>query len=187
MDEEDVARESFAARRAAEQEGDFAVGLGVLREVVVNDEHVAARFHEMLGDARRGVGRDVGEARRFVAFRDDHDRVLHRAVFPEDGGGLGHGARALADGAIDAKHVFAALVEDRVDGDGGLAGLAVAEDQLALAAPDGDERVNDLEARLERHRDGGASHDGERRGVRSADVRWKAPGRARRAGGRAGR
>ena len=79
---------------------------------------------------------------------------------PEDSGGLGHGARALADGAIDAKHVFAALAEDRVDGDGGLAGLPVAQDQLALAASDRDERVDDLEARLEGHGDGGASHDG---------------------------
>ena len=82
MDEEDVARESLAARRAAEKKRDLAVGLGVLREVVVDDEHVATRFHEMLGDARRGVRRDVGESWRFVALRDDHDRVLQRAVFP---------------------------------------------------------------------------------------------------------
>ena len=34
--------------------------------------------------------------------------------------------------------------------DGGLAGLAVADDQLALAAADGDERVERLEAGLHR-------------------------------------
>ena len=113
----------------------------------------------MLGDARRRVGRDVRETGSLVAFRHDHDRVFHRAVFPEDGGGLGHGAGALADGAINAEHILAALVEDRVNGDGRFARLAVAEDQFALAAPDGDERVDDLETGLERHVDGGTGHD----------------------------
>ena len=37
-----------------------------------------------------------------------------------------------------------------VDRDGGLAGLAVADDQLALAAADGDQRVDGLEAGLHR-------------------------------------
>ena len=44
---------------------------------------------------------------------------------------------------------LALLVDDRVDGDGGLAGLAVADDQLALAAADRDERVDGLDARLD--------------------------------------
>jgi len=38
------------------------------------------------------------------------------------------------------------LVDDGVHGDGGLAGLPVADDKLALAAADGDERVHGLEA-----------------------------------------
>ena len=50
----------------------------------------------------------------------------------------------LADGDIDAVELLRLvvalverlLVEDRVEGDGGLAGLAIADDQLALAAAD---------------------------------------------------
>ena len=38
------------------------------------------------------------------------------------------------------------LVDDGVHGDGGLAGLPVADEELALAAADGDERVHGLEA-----------------------------------------
>ena len=45
---------------------------------------------------------------------------------------------------------MALLVDDGVDGDGGLAGLAVADDQLALAAADGDHGVDGLEAGLHR-------------------------------------
>src|SRR6185437_9463921 len=42
------------------------------------------------------------------------------------------------------------LVEEGVDGDGGLAGLAVADDQLALAAADRHQRVDRLQAGLYR-------------------------------------
>src|SRR3546814_1467181 len=42
------------------------------------------------------------------------------------------------------------LVRSGIDGDGGLAGLAVADDQLALAAADGHERVERLETSLHR-------------------------------------
>ena len=41
-----------------------------------------------------------------------------------------------------------------------LAGLAVAQDQLALAAADGNQRIDDLQAGLQRHRDRRAVHDG---------------------------
>ena len=50
--------------------------------------------------------------------------------------------------------VAALLVDDRVDRDGRLAGAAVADDQLALAAADRDHRVDRLEAGLQRLRDG---------------------------------
>ena len=56
----------------------------------------------------------------------------------------------LADRDVDADHVAAALVDDRVDADRGLAGAAVADDQLALAAADRDHRVDRLEAGLQR-------------------------------------
>src|SRR5207302_796192 len=57
----------------------------------------------------------------------------------------------LSDGDVDADHAGRFLIDDRVDGDGGLAGLAVADDQFALSAADGDHRVDGLDARLQRH------------------------------------
>ncbi len=56
----------------------------------------------------------------------------------------------LADGHVDADHVLAALVDDGIDGNGRLAGLAVADDELALAAADGDHGVDGQDARLQR-------------------------------------
>src|SRR5207237_205191 len=42
------------------------------------------------------------------------------------------------------------LIDDRVDGDDRLAGLAVADDQLALTTHDGSQRVTGFDARLQR-------------------------------------
>ena len=105
----------LAARRAAQQQRELAIGARVLREIVVDDQHVAAGFHEVLGDAGRGVRRDVRQARRVVALGHDDDRVVHRALLAQGGHGLRHGRRALADGAVDAEDVLAALVQNRVD------------------------------------------------------------------------
>jgi hypothetical protein len=54
----------------------------------------------------------------------------------------------LAHGHVDADDVLALLVDDRVDRNGGLAGLAVADDELALAAADGDHGVDGFQAGL---------------------------------------
>jgi hypothetical protein len=64
--------------------------------------------------------------------------------------GLGDRRVLLADGDVDALHALTLLVEDRVDGDGGLARLAVADDQLALAAADRRHGVDGLDAGLQR-------------------------------------
>src|SRR6185312_6587213 len=64
----------------------------------------------------------------------------------------------LPDGDVDAVELLALLarlvdvllVDEGVERHGGLAGLAVADDQLALAAADRDEGIEGLEAGLDR-------------------------------------
>ena len=160
MDVKDIAGKRFATRRAAQQQRKLAIGPRVVREVVVNDKHVAARFHKMFRDAGRRVGGNIGEPGRIVAFGHDHDGVIHRALIPQVGDGLGDGRRALANGAVNAQHILVALVQNGVDRDGGLAGLPVAEYQFALTAADGNESIDHEQAGLERHGDGSAVHDG---------------------------
>src|SRR5205814_10195091 len=58
----------------------------------------------------------------------------------------------LPDRDVDAEKVLPLLVDDGVDGDRGLAGLPVADDQLALTAPDRHHRIYRLEPRLHRLR-----------------------------------
>ena len=80
---------------------------------------------------------------------------------------LGDGRALLADRDVDAIELLALvaalverlLVEDGVERDRGLAGLAVADDQLALAAADRDHRVDRLEAGRHRLVDRAARND----------------------------
>ena len=53
----------------------------------------------------------------------------------------------LADRDVDADDVAGLLVDDRVDGDRGLADGAVADDQFALAAAEREQRVDRRPAR----------------------------------------
>ena len=69
-------------------------------------------------------------------------------MLPQQLGDLRHGAGLLADGHVDADHILPLLVQDGVDGDSGLAGLAVADDQLTLAPADGEHGVDGQNARL---------------------------------------
>src|SRR5258706_5939395 len=182
MEVEHVARVRLAARRAAQQQGHLAIRPGVLREVVVHAQRVLdelpvdldADLHDLLAEGGARVWREVLERGGVLGTGDDDDRVLHRAVLLERGHGLGDGRQLLADGHVDADQALALLVDDRVDRDRGLPGLAVADDQLALAAPDRDERIDGLDARLDRGVDPLADDDArgdalDRSGLRGLD------------------
>ncbi len=88
-----------------------------------------------------------------VGAGHDDDRVVHRPVLLEDRDGVRDRGQLLPDRDVDAHEALARLVDDRVDGDGRLARLAVADDQLALAAADRDQRVDGLDAGLDRRID----------------------------------
>ena len=121
----------------------------MLGQVVVDDEHVLPLVHEVLPHGRPGIGGDVllgGGVRRGGG---DDDAVGQGAVLLQGAPELGHGGGLLADGHVDADHILVLLVQDGVHGDGGLASLAVADDQLPLAPADGDHGVDGQDARLE--------------------------------------
>ena len=61
---EDVTRVRLAARRAAQQQRHGAVGLGLLGQVVEDDQDVLALVHPVLADGRAGVRGEVLEAGR---------------------------------------------------------------------------------------------------------------------------
>src|ERR1700730_15690837 len=105
---------------------------------------------EVLAHRAAAIRRDELQRGRFRSGRRDHRGVFHRAMAVELVDHLRDGRALLPDRDVKALHVLAALVDDGVEGDRGLAGLAVADDQLALSAPDLQHRVDRLDSGLER-------------------------------------
>ena len=147
---EDVSRERLPPRRAAQQQRDFTVRLRVLRQVVVDAECVAAAVAEELTERAGGVGADVEQRRGVGSGRRDHHRVIHGTLVLERLDHLRDGRLLLADGVVDADDVQTLLIDDGVDRHRRLAGLPVADDQLALSTANGNHRVDRLESGLQR-------------------------------------
>ena len=122
----------------------------MLREVVVDHQHVLSLVHEVLAHGGGRVGRDVPQRRRFAGGGGDDDRVLECPVLIEDIGDLGDGRGALADRHVDADDVLAFLVDDGVKRDRRLTRLPVTDDQLPLPSADGGHGVDGFESRLQR-------------------------------------
>ncbi len=159
MQVEDVARVCLAAGRAAQQQRHLPVGVGVLGEVVVHAQRVLAVVEEVLGHRTAGVRRHELDRRSLVRGRGHDDRVLHRAVILERLRERHNRRHALTDRHVHRHHTGVLVVDDRVDRDRGLAGLPVADDQLALATPDRDHRVDRLQPDLHRFGHRLALHD----------------------------
>src|ERR687885_567925 len=119
-------------------------------KVVVDNQRILALLHEILAYGGPGVGRDVVERRLLVSGRVDYYRVVHCPVLLKRVYHPRYSGVFLSDGDVDALHACISLGEYRVHGDDGLAGLAVAQDQLTLAAPDRDHRVYGFDAGLHR-------------------------------------
>src|SRR5258708_13540640 len=106
-----------------------------------------------------GVRRDVLQRSGFGSGRGDDGGKLHRARAGELLDHLRDGRALLPDRDVKAVHALAGLIDDRVDRDCGLAGVPIADDQLALSAPDNQHRVYCLDAGLQRLLDRLAADD----------------------------
>src|SRR5690606_5864304 len=87
---------------------------------------------------------------RFGSGGGNDDGVGQSAMLFQLAHHVGDGGLLLAHRNVDTLDATVFLVDDRVDRHGGLADLAVADDQLTLATADRDHRVNRLVAGLHR-------------------------------------
>src|SRR3989338_1930786 len=166
MKVENVARVRLAPRRAPQEQRELAVCHRLFGEVVVYDDDVLAFVHKILADGRARKRREILQSRRRGSRRVDDDGIFERALLAQ----LFNDARGLRF-LLPDRDVYAnrpplfrrvALADDGVYRDGGLPGAAVADDELALAAPDRDHRVDRLDAGLHGLRDGAPVDDAAR-------------------------
>src|ERR1700730_1482141 len=153
MQIEHVAGIGFAARRAAQQPRALAIGPRLFRQIVIDNDRVHTVVAEVFAHGAAGEGCDVLHRRRIGGGGRDDDGIFQRALLFQNLDELRHGGALLADRDIDAIQldllvglgVQRLLIENGIERDRGLAGLAVADDQLALAAADRDQRIDRLQ------------------------------------------
>ncbi len=160
---ENIAWIGLAAGRLAGQQGDFAMAGGVFGEVVHHHQSMLPAIAEIFGDSDAGERRDPLQAGRRGGAGDHDDATLRRALGENRLDRASDAGAFLADGDIDADHVAGLLVDDRIDRQSGLADRPVADDQLALAAPEGEKGVDDENPGLDRLGDEIALRYGRRR------------------------
>mmetsp|Transcript_12162 Transcript_12162/g.24716 ORF Transcript_12162/g.24716 Transcript_12162/m.24716 type:complete len:293 (-) Transcript_12162:168-1046(-) len=156
MQVEDVTGVGLTAGGAAQQQRHLTVGDGLLRKIVEDDERVHAVVAEVLTDgATRVRGKELQWGSVRCSGSDDRGE-LHGVRVRKRLHELSDGRALLADGNIDAEKrlllvaglVDRLLVNDGIDCDGGLASLAIADDELTLAAADRHKGVDGLETAL---------------------------------------
>merc|ERR1711963_470787 len=159
---EDVTRVSLTARGTPKQQRHLPVSDGLLGQVVEDDHSVHAVVTEVLSHGHAGVGGEVLQGSGVGGGGRDDDGVLHGVGVGEPLHNLGDSGPLLANGDVDTvqlllgivRLVEALLVDDGINGDGGLASLPVTDDQLTLATANRHKRVDSLNASLHglRHR-----------------------------------
>merc|ERR1712073_1945 len=159
---EDITGVSLTAWGTPEQQRHLPVSDGLLGQVVEDDHSVHAVVTEVLSHGHTGVGGEVLQGSGVRGGGRDDDGVLHGVGVSKPLHNLSDSGPLLADGDIDTVQLLlgvislveALLVDDGINGDGGLASLPVTDDQLTLATANGHKRVDSLNASLHglRHR-----------------------------------
>ena len=127
-------------------------------------------MHEIFAHGTAGVGCDILQGRKLGCRCGHHDGVAHSTGLGQALHKVCHGRALLTDGNVNADDVLALLVDDGIGGNDGLAGLAVTDDKLTLAAANRDHRVDGLNAGLQRLLDGLTIQDAGCRGLNGAVV-----------------
>ena len=146
MEVKHVPRIRLAPWRAPQQQRDLAIARGVLGQIVIDDQRMLAVVAEVLAHRGRRKRGEVLHRRWLGRGCRDHDRVVHRAVLLQRLHHAGHRGPLLPNGAVNADQIVLGRVDDRIQRHRGLAGLAIADDQLALPTADRDHRVDGLDA-----------------------------------------
>ena len=106
--------------------------------------------HEVFGHRGSCVRCNVLQRGRGTGSRNDHRGVFHRPGFVQSIDEQCHRRLLLTDSDIEALHSFAFLIDDRIDRNRGLAGLAVTDDQFPLSTSDRSHRVDGFDPGLHR-------------------------------------
>ena len=142
MEIEDITWVSLTTGGSSEEQGHLTVGNGLLGQIVIDNESVLGVVTEEFADSASRVGGQELEWGGIRCGGSNNNGVLHAVSLLEETHDVGDGGSLLSDGDVDAVEGLGVvtsledllLVDDGINGDGGLASLSVTNDQLTLSS-----------------------------------------------------
>src|SRR6516162_8988823 len=147
MEVKHVARISFSPRRSLQDERNLSVGHGVFGKIVVNDQCIHAVVHEPFANCGPCKGGKVLVRSGISSWGSNNYGVGHCSRIFEGSDDPGDTGLLLADRDVDAIQRTIVFVAGFLCG---LVEAGIADDQLALAAPDRNHGIDSHDARLYR-------------------------------------
>jgi hypothetical protein len=142
VDVKNVSGECFAARRPLEQERKLSVCIGMLCEIIVDDERILPAASEVLGNSRASVGPEVLQARRASGIGGNDHGVRKDAAFEKSLSDSEHTCDRLTDDDIHANYIISFLRCDEVERESRLSYVPIADNELPLPTPNRNGRIN---------------------------------------------
>ena len=149
MQIEHIAGVCFTPRGTLQQQGKCPVCHSVLGQVIIHTQHILALGQEIFAHGTACIGGNILQGCQLGGGCGYHNGIAHGTCLFQGFHHVCHSGALLPDGNVDADHVLVMLIDDGVQGNGGLAGLPVADNQLTLSSADGDHGINGLDACLQ--------------------------------------
>jgi hypothetical protein len=150
---EDITGVSLTTWRTTKQKRHLTVSDGLLGQIVENDQSVLAVVTEVLSNSASRERSEVLKRSSLGGSGSNDNGVLHGIVLLEGLDELGDGGTLLTNSDVDTVQLLGLLsaivplllVKNGVQGNGGLSGLTITNNQLTLTTTDGDHGVNALD------------------------------------------
>jgi hypothetical protein len=154
---ENVTGVGLTSGRTTEEERHLTVGNSLLGQIVEDDDGVLAVVTEPLTHGGGSERSDVLERSGLGSSGGNNDGVLHGVVLLKSLDELGNGGTLLSNSDVDTVKLLGLvgavvptlLVKHGVEGNSGLSGLTITNDQLTLTTSDGNHGVDGLHAGLD--------------------------------------
>jgi len=152
----DVTWIGLSSWRSSQKKWHLSVSDGLLWKIVINDQSVLSVVSEEFSNSASWIWSQELEWGGLWGSSGNDDGVSKGIMIFENLDDVGNSWSLLSDGDVNAEKLLVLiscievsfLIDDGIDGNSGLSGLSITDDQLSLSSSDGDKTVDGLKTGL---------------------------------------
>ena len=156
MEIEDISWIGLSAWWSSKKEGHLSVGDGLLGKIVIDDESMLGTVSEEFSNSASGIWSQELKWGGIGSSGGNDDGVVHGTEITESLNDVSNGRSLLSNSDVDAEKLLLLvstlmvllLVDNGINGNSGLTGLSITNDEFSLSSSDWHEGVNGFESSL---------------------------------------